>query len=132
MDQKDNENIFIVNNHVIKFFENKKICSDRISRTQNLKHLVPPIVESSENFYKYKYVEGHLLADGINLEDFRHLLNWATDHLWKNKQDSSFKNNALSFYKDKTILRVDKLNTSFVKPMYGDASGVRGAARLGS
>ena len=105
---KDNENIFIVNNNVIKFFENKKICSDRISRTQNLKHLVPPIVESSENFYKYKYVEGHLLADGINLEDFRHLLNWATDHLWKNKQDVSFKNNALSFYKDKTILRVDK------------------------
>ena len=32
---KDNENIFIVNNHVIKFFENKKICSDRISRTLN-------------------------------------------------------------------------------------------------
>ena len=24
-----------------------------------------------------------------------------------------------------------KINTEFVKPMYGDASGVRGAARLG-
>ena len=28
-------------------------------------------------------------------------------------------------------LKVNKLNTAFIKPMYGDASGVRGAARLG-
>ena len=105
---KEDENIFIVNKHVIKFFENKKICSDRVARTDNLKRLVPPILESTENFYKYKYVEGHLLADGINLEDFKHLLVWATGNLWKSKKDSSFKNNALSFYRDKTILRVDK------------------------
>ena len=29
------------------------------------------------------------------------------------------------------FLKVGKLNTAFIKPMYGDASGVRGAARLG-
>ena len=29
------------------------------------------------------------------------------------------------------ILKVGKLNTALIKPMYGDASGVRGAARLG-
>tara|TARA_Y100001970_G_C14051456_1_gene759146 strand:- start:8 stop:871 length:864 start_codon:yes stop_codon:yes gene_type:complete len=29
------------------------------------------------------------------------------------------------------LLKVNKLNTAFIKPMYGDASGVRGAARLG-
>ena len=28
-------------------------------------------------------------------------------------------------------LKVGKLNTALIKPMYGDASGVRGAARLG-
>ena len=30
-----------------------------------------------------------------------------------------------------TYLKVGKLNTALIKPMYGDASGVRGAARLG-
>ena len=29
------------------------------------------------------------------------------------------------------LLKVGKLNTALIKPMYGDASGVRGAARLG-
>jgi len=29
------------------------------------------------------------------------------------------------------FLKVGKLNTALIKPMYGDASGVRGAARLG-
>ena len=29
------------------------------------------------------------------------------------------------------ILNEDKINTVLIKPMYGDASGVRGAARLG-
>jgi|TARA_Y100001970_G_C14190071_1_gene834817 fructokinase len=30
-----------------------------------------------------------------------------------------------------TILNEHKINTAFIKPMYGDSSGVRGAARLG-
>ena len=44
--------------------------------------------------------------------------------------------NEISFLDEvkKTIekfLKVGKLNTALIKPMYGDASGVRGAARLG-
>ena len=33
--------------------------------------------------------------------------------------------------KIENFLKVGKLNTALIKPMYGDASGVRGAARLG-
>ena len=33
--------------------------------------------------------------------------------------------------KIESFLRIGKLNTALIKPMYGDASGVRGAARLG-
>ncbi len=44
--------------------------------------------------------------------------------------------NEISFFDDikkniEKILKVPKINTAFIKPMYGDASGVRGAARLG-
>ena len=113
---KDNENIFIVNDYVIKFFANKKICSDRIARTQNLNGLVPQIVESTENFYKYRFIQADLLADGVNLDQFRNLLDWSCQNLWVSKTDSSFQANALSFYQKKTHLRVnqflDKYNLS--------------------
>ena len=33
--------------------------------------------------------------------------------------------------KTEKFLKEPKINTAFIKPMYGDASGVRGAARLG-
>ena len=44
--------------------------------------------------------------------------------------------NEISFLDDvkkkiEKFLKVGKLNTALIKPMYGDASGVRGAARLG-
>ncbi len=44
--------------------------------------------------------------------------------------------NEISFLDDvkkkiEKILKISKINTAFIKPMYGDASGVRGAARLG-
>ena len=44
--------------------------------------------------------------------------------------------NEISFLDDikkktEKLLKEPKINTAFIKPMYGDASGVRGAARLG-
>ena len=104
---KDSENIFIINGHVIKFFYNKKICSDRISRTKKLVGLVPEIVDTSENFYKYRYVYGNLLADDNDLIKFKNLLSWAKQNLWIEKEDLNYKNNALRFYRDKTYLRID-------------------------
>lgn len=105
---KEDENIFLFDDFVIKFFYNKKVCYDRVSRTKNLKGLVPNLLESTENFYKYEYVKGDLLAEVVDLQKFSNLLFWSVNNLWTEKEDSSYKDNALSFYKDKTILRVDK------------------------
>lgn len=105
---KEDENIFILDNFVIKFFYNKKICYDRILRTQNLKGLVPTLLETSENFYKYSYVEADVFSSVVDTNKFKNLLNWSTQNLWVKKEDPSFKKNALSFYKDKTILRIEK------------------------
>jgi choline kinase len=105
---KEDENIFMFDEFVIKFFYNKKVCYDRVLRTQNLQGLVPVLLGSSENFYKYSYVEGDLLADVVDLNKFANLLNWSAQNLWIPKEDSSYDDNALSFYKDKTILRIEK------------------------
>jgi len=105
---KEDENIFVFDDFVIKFFYNKKICSDRVARTKNLKGLVPTLLDSTENFYKYQFVEADLLANSINVFKFVNLLSWANQNLWIKKEDSSYRENALSFYKDKTLKRIDK------------------------
>jgi choline kinase len=105
---KEDENIFIFDEFVVKFFYNKKVCYDRVLRTEKLKGLVPRLIDSTENFYKYEYVNANLLADVVDINKFTNLLNWASENLWISKEDSSYKHNALCFYKDKTILRVNK------------------------
>lgn len=105
---KEDENIFIISDTVIKFFHNKKICSDRISRSNNLLGLIPTIKNKSENFYSYDYVQGQLLSDVVDIDKFKNLLIWASNNLWTKKKSLNYRNNAISFYKEKTLLRIDK------------------------
>ena len=105
---KEDENIFVFDKFVIKFFHNKKICYDRVLRSKSLEGLVPKLLDSSENFYKYEYVNADLMCDVVNNQNFESLLNWAKDNLWVKKKQVNFKDNALSFYKDKTLLRIEK------------------------
>lgn len=105
---KENENIFVFDNFVIKFFYNKKTCHDRVLRTLSLNGLIPRLIDSKENFYKYEYVNGDLLSESINLKKFSNLLKWSKNNLWIPKEDVQHKDNALCFYRDKTIIRVQK------------------------
>lgn len=105
---KEDENIFIFDKFVIKFFSNEKICSDRVARTKNLEGLIPKLLDSTENFYKYEFVEASLLADTVNTARFINLLDWAKENIWVSKKDESYQQNALSFYRDKTLKRIDK------------------------
>ena len=105
---KEDENIFVFKDFVIKFFHNKKICYDRVLRSKILSEITPILLESTENFYKYKYVVADLLSDRVNRIKFSQLLNWAKENLWIPKKQENFYDNALSFYKDKTLLRIEK------------------------
>jgi dTDP-glucose pyrophosphorylase len=105
---KEDENTFVFDDFVIKFFYNKRVCCDRVLRTHSLTGLIPKLIDSKENFYKYEYVRGNLLAEDINLKRFFNLLEWSKKNLWIQKNDDEYEKNALSFYQDKTILRVEK------------------------
>jgi NDP-sugar pyrophosphorylase family protein len=113
---KEDENIFILNNSVIKFFHNKKICSDRIARCNYLGSLIPELLSSSENFYQYRYVEADLLSDVNDLNKFKSLLEWSKDNIWIKKDNpdkEEYLNNAISFYKDKTVLRIESFLSKY-------------------
>jgi len=105
---KDDENIFIFDGYVYKFFHDEKICSNRVARFEHLKDMVPKLVAHTTNFYKYEYVEGDLLADCVNISKFKELLKWANTNLWIEKPNANHKSNCLAFYKQKTFDRVNR------------------------
>lgn len=107
LDKKD-ENIFVFDDFVIKFFHNKKICYDRVLRSQSLSGLTPKILDSTENFYKYEYVAADLFSDTVNRNKFSQLLTWSKENLWVLKKQENFYENALTFYRDKTLIRIEQ------------------------
>jgi NDP-sugar pyrophosphorylase family protein len=86
LDKKD-ESIFFLNDSVVKFFYDSKISENRAKRAKNLFPLVPKIIDSKKNFYKYEYSNGQILSRVVNPKIFSELLTWSDKNLWK-KTDS--------------------------------------------
>ncbi len=106
---KVDESIFLFDNFVIKFFYNKEVCENRVIRARILHGLTPNIVAFTDNFYKYEYAKGDLLADVVNERIFKELLDWSDINLWKElRRDVSFIDVCKKFYIDKTTERIDK------------------------
>ena len=107
LDKKD-ESIFFFDKFVIKFFYDKNISKNRVTRANNLKGLVPDIIDSSENFYKYKKAEGKLFSKSVNRNKFIEFLNWTQNNLWIGKEDINFKSKCYDFYITKTKKRINQ------------------------
>ena len=105
---KNNESIYFFNDFVIKFFSDKNINKNRIERASMLNGLVPDILGSTQNFYKYKKAEGDLFAKSVNESTFNSFLNWAEDNLWKLKPTNSFNQKCFDFYVTKTNKRINQ------------------------
>jgi thiamine kinase-like enzyme len=81
--------------------------------------LVPEIVSHTENFYCYDYVPGKLLSEEVSvLKDFRLLLNWSQQMLWKpiklsREEQNNFENICFGFYSEKTLDRLDMFYTKY-------------------
>ena len=65
--EKNKESIFFFDDFVIKFFSDKNIVKNRVSRGINLCNLTPEIIDYSDNFYKYKKVKGDLFSDTVKV-----------------------------------------------------------------
>lgn len=112
---KAEESIYIFDNFVIKFFQDKKMVKDRVDRGNILQGLTPRILESTDNFYKYEYVEGDLYSRVVVPIDFRNFLGWAKEKLWikTNEVDGNkFKDICYDFYYTKTVERVKKFRAT--------------------
>jgi aminoglycoside phosphotransferase len=107
---KHEESIYFLKDDVIKFFHDTKLCKDRVARANRLNKLVPEIISSSSNFYKYKKIEGDLLSHTVNEVKIIKLVDWAIENLWYNIDISKeqFKKNCIDFYYEKTLQRVEK------------------------
>lgn len=106
LDKKD-ESIFIFDDSVVKFFHNEVLCKNRVERTKFLGDLVPKIIDSSSNFYKYEYVDGDLFSSVVNEKSFEKFLEWSFENLWiKLDNKDSFKEICDDFYFKKTINRI--------------------------
>ncbi len=107
LDKKD-ESIFFFDNFIIKFFSDSVINNNRVIRAKYLKGLVPDIIDSTENFYKYKKAEGKLFSKSVNRSKFIEFLNWTQNNLWINKEDTDFKTKCYDFYITKTKKRINQ------------------------
>lgn len=106
---KPEESIFIFEDFVIKFFQDKSIVKNRIERAILLGDLVPNIIDFKNNFYKYEYVSGQTLSKTVNEKRFLEFLDWCDSNLWikQSPEDpGKFKSICKKFYVDKTKKRI--------------------------
>jgi len=105
--EKKEESIYFFDEYVVKFFHDKKINSNRIQRASHLSGLTPEIIDSGENFYKYKKVKGDLLAKSVTESSFEGLLLWAKENLWVKQECENMEQLCYDFYIKKSLKRID-------------------------
>ena len=116
---KTTEEIYFINDNVIKFDKSPENLLKKVTRNNLLNKIVPQIENHTENFFSYKYKEGELMADLLSPhEEFNNLLNWCEKNLWKKltlneNEASNFKNNTKKFYYDKTYDRINLFQEEF-------------------
>ena len=110
---KPEESIFFFDDFVIKFFSNPDIVKNRVFRADSIKNVIPDIIKSSENFYKYRKVNSELLASVVNPNNFLHLLEWSKLNLWKKAECENFVDICKDFYYEKTLDRIHKYLKNF-------------------
>lgn len=112
---KPSESIYLFDKYVIKFFSDAKNVSQRVKRAKILSNLVPPLMNSGEYYYQYRYVNGDLMADIARPETITELLEWTRKKLWKPNQEVSkteFTKICNNFYNVKTRKRLSELFSS--------------------
>jgi hypothetical protein len=107
VNRKD-ESIFFFEDFVIKFFADSTINKNRVDRAFKLRGLVPDIIDSTKNFYKYKKAEGKLFSKSVTRKKFIGFLEWTKENLWIPKPNNNFQDSCQDFYITKTVKRINQ------------------------
>jgi len=105
---KEYESIYFFDEFIIKFFADPTTNKNRVARGHLLGKVTPPILDYSNNFFKYKKVDGEVFSKSVTGPKFLRLLDWAISNLWISKEDLSIRERCYDFYINKTKSRVDQ------------------------
>ena len=72
--EKEGEDIWFVNNKVIKFSTDSNFIANRAKRANYLQPFVPKVINCKKFMYSYSLVEGEVLSKIITLTIFKNLL----------------------------------------------------------
>ena len=115
--EKENEAIWFIDDHVIKFSADSAFIANRVQRTTELGSYVPQITGVRNQFYQYKRVEGDVLASTVTRPVFEQFLEFSKGfwepHALSEAENSDFRTRCLHFYKDKTEARIQQFYTTF-------------------
>jgi len=121
--EKEDEAIWFVGNHVIKFSQDTQFIANRVQRVQELQGYVPQVVDAREHMYCYRKVEGTIMSEAVTLPLFERLLQhcqdfWHTARL-SEQQRATFNSTCHRFYKVKTEERVALFYKNFEREDWG-------------
>lgn len=108
---KPDEELYICDDKVIKYFHNPDIVRNRIARQRKMPGVTPTLIETSKNFYSYQFVQGKDLFHVSRPQDhMKALLDFALESLWKpvSFDVRRFQEVCLAFYRDKTYERLKR------------------------
>jgi thiamine kinase-like enzyme len=103
---KTDEVTYITNNKVIKYWKDDTIASKKYRKCQSNIDVYPQNTIHKGNFLAYDYFQGKTMYENTDLTSFTMMLDWLDKSVWK-KQFFEARPDALTFYKMKTLKRVD-------------------------
>ena len=109
---KEEENTYIFEDSVVKFFYDPEKVAQRVHRANLLDPLTPAIMGSCDNFYRYEFAQGKPFSENTKLSTFKQFLNWASLNLWK-LDGENIKEVCEKFYFDKTEGRIHQFLESY-------------------
>jgi len=119
---KEHEDIWFVNDKVVKYSADDSFISQRCSRVSmdgpmSLDGFVPRLHKVTSNMYSYEMVRGNTLSRVVNEPLFSSFLKYAQD-LWtgpdlSKAEEADFKDRCDSFYKTKTYARIEAFRQRF-------------------
>ena len=95
---------------IVKFFLDKKKVKYLQLRWKKIKKVTPTGIKFSTNVLSYNKFSGYPVYQILNRDIVKNLLLFLKKNLWnftKTKNDKSFTNDCFSFYKNKTLERIE-------------------------